>query len=86
VADGPVASLLDGDGTTVRATDPASLAADLSKAGLPVDLTSDGALVVAGAEPSQVFAVAAAGGHVLTELRANERGLEDLFFQLTTAA
>jgi ABC-2 type transport system ATP-binding protein len=86
VADGPVASLLGGDGTTVRALDPLSLAADLTAAGLPVESTSDGALVVAGAEPSQVFAVAAAGGHVLTELRPTERGLEDLFFQLTTAA
>jgi ABC-2 type transport system ATP-binding protein len=86
VADGPVASLLGGDGTTVRALDASSLAADLAAAGLPVEPTSDGALVVAGAEPSQVFAVAAAGGHVLTELRPTERALEDLFLQLTTAA
>jgi len=86
VADGPVAALLGGDGTTVRALDAPSLAADLTAAGLPVESTSDGSLVVAGAEPSQVFAVAAAGGHVLTELRPTERGLEDLFFQLTTAA
>ena len=86
VADGPVASLLGGDGTTVRALDASALAADLSAAGLPVEPTSDGALIVAGAEPSQVFVVAAAGGHVLTELRPTERALEDLFFQLTTAA
>jgi ABC-2 type transport system ATP-binding protein len=86
VADGPVASLLGGDGTTVRALDASALAADLSAAGLPVEPTSDGALIVAGAEPSQVFVVAAAGGHVLTELRPTERALEDLFFQLTTAS
>jgi ABC-2 type transport system ATP-binding protein len=86
VADGPVTSLLGGDGTTVRALDSSSLAADLTAAGLPVETGADGALVVAGAEPSQVFAVAAAGGHVLTELRPTERALEDLFFQLTTAA
>jgi ABC-2 type transport system ATP-binding protein len=86
VADGPVTSLLGGDGTTVRALDSSSLAADLTAAGLPVEAGADGALVVAGAEPSQVFAVAAAGGHVLTELRPTERALEDLFFQLTTAA
>jgi ABC-2 type transport system ATP-binding protein len=86
VADGPVTSLLGGDGTTVRALDSSSLAADLTAAGLPVEASADGALVVAGAEPSQVFAVAAAGGHVLTELRPTERALEDLFFQLTTAA
>jgi ABC-2 type transport system ATP-binding protein len=86
VADGPVASLLSGDGTTVRAVDPFSLVRDLSAAGLSVEAVPDGSLVVAGAEPAQVFAVAAAGGHVLTELRPNERGLEDLFFQITTAA
>jgi ABC-2 type transport system ATP-binding protein len=86
VADGPVASLLSGDGTTARSADAPALAADLAARGLPVEITSDGALVVSGAEPSQVFAVAAAGGHVLTELRPTERGLEDLFFQLTTAS
>ncbi len=86
VADGPVATLLAGDGTTVRAVDAPSLAADLAAAGLRVEATADGALVVAGADAAQVFAVAAAGGHVLTELRPTERGLEELFFQLTTAA
>ena len=86
VADGPVASLLSGDGTTARSVNAPALAADLAARGLPVEITPDGALVVSGADPSQVFAVAAAGGHVLTELRATERGLEDLFFQLTTAS
>jgi ABC-2 type transport system ATP-binding protein len=32
-----------------------------------------------------VGAVAAAGGHVLTDLRPVQRGIEDLFFQLTAA-
>jgi ABC-2 type transport system ATP-binding protein len=86
VADGSVASLLGGDGTTVRAADSAALARDLAAAGLAVSPGADGALVVSGAEPSQVGAVAAAGGHVLLDLRPAERGLEDLFFQLTTAA
>jgi ABC-2 type transport system ATP-binding protein len=86
VADGPVASLLGRDGTLVRALDPAPLARDLAAAGLSVQPGPEGGLVVSGAEPSRVFAVAAAGGHVLTELRTDERGLEDLFFQLTTAS
>jgi ABC-2 type transport system ATP-binding protein len=86
VADGPVAALLGGDGTTVRALDPAPLARDLAAAGLHVETAPDGALVVSGAAPPEVFAVAAAGGHVLTELRADRRGLEDLFFQLTAAS
>src|SRR5215213_9891133 len=50
--------LLGGDGTTVRALDSSSLAADLKAAGLPVEAGAGGALIVAGAEPSQVFAVA----------------------------
>jgi ABC-2 type transport system ATP-binding protein len=42
--------------------------------------------VVPGAGPERVFRVAAAGGHVLIDLRPLEHGLEDVFFQLTTAA
>ena len=45
----------------------------------------DGALVVSGASPADVGAVAAAGGHVLSELRPLQRGLEDVFFSLTAA-
>ena len=45
----------------------------------------DGALVVSGASPGDVGAVAAAGGHVLSELRPLQRGLEDVFFSLTAA-
>jgi len=86
VADGTVASLLAGNGTDVRTEDAGALARDLAAAGFTVQPGSDGALVVAGAEPSQVGKVAAAGGHVLLDLRPVEHGLEDLFFQLTTAA
>ena len=86
VADDPIADLLGGAATTVRSQDPAALAADLTAAGLPVQPGPDGALVVPGADPSRVGAIAAAGGHVLVELRADERGLEDLFFQLTTTS
>jgi len=52
-------------------------------AGFHVQHGADGALVVPGADPGAVGAVAAAGGHVLTDLRPADRGLEDLFFQLT---
>jgi ABC-2 type transport system ATP-binding protein len=86
VADGPVAELLGTDGTAVRAADPTALARDLIAAGFPVHSGADGALVVDGADSTQVGAVAAAGGHALIELRAQQRGLEDLFFQLTTAS
>jgi ABC-2 type transport system ATP-binding protein len=85
VADGPVASLLGSDGVSVRSTDPATLASDLVASGFAVSPGDDGALVVSGATPTAVGAVAAAGGHVLTELRPLQRGLEDVFFSLTAA-
>jgi ABC-2 type transport system ATP-binding protein len=86
VADGPVTELLGDEGTAVRASDPAALIRDLEAAGFHVQHGSDDVLVVPGTDPSQVGAVAAAGGHTLVELRPVQRGLEDLFFQLTTAA
>jgi ABC-2 type transport system ATP-binding protein len=85
VADGPVASLLGSDGVSVGSTDPGALATDLVAKGYSVSPGDDGALVVSGATPSDVGAVAAAGGHVLSELRPLQRGLEDVFFSLTAA-
>jgi ABC-2 type transport system ATP-binding protein len=85
VADGPVGSLLGADGVSVRALDPAGLATDLRAQGWAVAPGDAGALVVAGASPSDVGTVAAAGGHVLTDLRPLRRGLEDVFFSLTAA-
>jgi ABC-2 type transport system ATP-binding protein len=86
VADGPVAALLGTDGVSVRSVDNAGLARDLVRAGFEVSADSDGALVVSGATPADVGAVAAAGNHVLSELRPLQRGLEDVFFSLTAAA
>ena len=86
VADGSVAELLGSDGTVVRAVDPVALARSLEAAGFHVQHGADGELVVAGTDPSRVGAVAAANGHALIDLRPREHGLEDLFFQLTSAA
>jgi ABC-2 type transport system ATP-binding protein len=85
VADGPVAALLGSDGVSVRAFDTTGLASDLRAKGYAVSPGDDGALVVSGAAPGDVGAVAAAGGHVLLELRPLQRGLEDVFFSLTAA-
>ena len=85
VADGPVASLLGTDGVSVRAADAGALARALTGAGFEVAPGADGALVVTGASPADVGAVAAAGGHALTDLRPLQRGLEDVFFSLTAA-
>ncbi|MGY1620388.1 ABC transporter ATP-binding protein [Geodermatophilus sp. SYSU D00691] len=86
VADGPVAALLGSEGTSVRAVDAAALARALRAAGFEVQDGGDGALVLPGAEPVAVGHVAATAGIALTDLRPLERGLEDLFFQLTAAA
>jgi ABC-2 type transport system ATP-binding protein len=85
VADGPVASLLGSDSVSVTALDPLALAAALVARGFAVSPGDGGALVVSGASASDVGAVAAAGGHVLSELRPLQRGLEDVFFSLTAA-
>jgi ABC-2 type transport system ATP-binding protein len=86
VADAPVADLLGAEGTAVRAADPAAFTRALEGAGFHVQQGADGALLVPGTDPSQVGAVAAVGGHVLVDLRPQQRALEDLFFSLTDAA
>jgi ABC-2 type transport system ATP-binding protein len=85
VADGPIAELLAGDGAVVRAADPDRFGAALIAARLDVQAREDGVLVVPGASPQRIGELAAAGGHVLIDLRPLEHGLEDLFFQLTAA-
>ena len=86
VADGSIAELLAGDGTAVRARRPDRFARRWRP---PVSRSQPRD----GRRPrrprrlaAQVGALAAAGGHVLTDLRPLEHGLEDVFFQLTTAA
>jgi ABC-2 type transport system ATP-binding protein len=85
VADGPIHELLAGDGTAVRAADPVAFASALEGDGFEVQ-HRDGVLVVPGATPERIGALAAAGGHVLIDLRPAEQGLEELFFQLTDAS
>ena len=86
VADGPIRSLLGGDGAVVHALDPLALSAVLGAAGLEAHMQADGGVLVPGATPEQVGRVAAAQGLVLTDLRPLEQGLEDLFFSLTTTS
>ncbi|WP_448641899.1 ABC transporter ATP-binding protein [Geodermatophilus sp. URMC 63] len=86
VADGPIGELLTGDGTAVRAADAPSFEAELAAAGLEVQHRDDGVLVVPGAGPERIGALAAAGGHALIDLRPSQQGLEELFFQLTDAS
>jgi ABC-2 type transport system ATP-binding protein len=85
VADGPISDLLGGNGTAVKAADAASFSSALARAGFEVQ-DRDGVLVVPGATPERIGALAAAGGHALIDLRPSEQGLEELFFQLTDAS
>jgi len=89
-ASGPLATVLgEGDetATLVRAVDAARLAALLDAEGLTVEHdASPDALVVRGAPPDRVGAVAAEHGVALAELRAVTRSLEDAFLALTEVA
>src|SRR5262245_24203187 len=81
VAQGSKTELLRAGGTVVRARDMTALEQALSAAGLAT--SHDQGAVRAEAEPSVVGLVAREYGLALTELRADEGGLEDLFLQLT---
>jgi ABC-2 type transport system ATP-binding protein len=84
VADDSLASLLAGQGTTVRGLDPNGLEAALRGAGLDTSVGANGALHVQ-ASVEQVGRTAAASHQVLLELREHDSaGLEELFFQLTS--
>ncbi|KGN42871.1 ABC transporter ATP-binding protein [Knoellia aerolata] len=82
VCQGSKASLLRGEGSVARAADARALLRALHASGHDATVTSDGALTTA-AEPSVVGRVAVEHQLALTELRAAESGLEDMFLELT---
>ena len=83
VSQGSKTELLQAAGTIVRAGDLGVLELALRESGLVTTPTEDGALL-ADAEPSVVGLVAREYGLAITELRAAEGGLEDMFLRLTT--
>jgi ABC-2 type transport system ATP-binding protein len=87
VAQGAQADLLAGSGTLVRAGGrDAELGAALAAAGLNARPSRDGGFIV-DAEPGAIGQAALAGGVALEHLAPAEgAGLEQLFFELTTAA
>jgi ABC-2 type transport system ATP-binding protein len=86
MAQGSRAELLAGGGTLVRAGDEDALVAALEAAGLEARAASDGGFLV-DAEPDEVGRAALAGAVALSHLEPSENGgLEQLFFDLTTAA
>ena len=84
-ADGPLDQVLGGgdEVTLVRTASSQRLGDLLDKEGLAVTPDGDDTLLVAGAAPALVGAVAAEHGVALTELRAQTRSLEDAFLTLT---
>jgi ABC-2 type transport system ATP-binding protein len=87
-ASGPLEAVLggpDGPVTRVRAAEAVRLAALLRARGMVVEPDSS-KLVVRGASPEAVGAVAAEHGVALSELVAVARSLEDAFLELTAEA
>jgi ABC-2 type transport system ATP-binding protein len=84
-ASGSRAELLAGTGTLVGATDHDALAAAMEAAGLSASAVEAG--LVVDAEPEAVGRAALAGGVALERLEPSDNGgLEQLFFDLTSAA
>ncbi|MGY1638469.1 ATP-binding cassette domain-containing protein [Geodermatophilus sp. SYSU D00742] len=87
VREGSIAELrsgAQGAGTVlVRSPEAGRLAEVLGAAGLVVTADGDGLVTVAGSTPADVGARAFAAGVELHELRAEDSGLEDLYFRLT---
>ncbi len=88
-ASGPLDDVLGADGgaaTLVRTAAADHLARLLERRGLGVERAGPEALVVRGAPPELVGAVAAEHRVALVELRPQERSLEDAFLALTGVA
>ncbi len=86
VAQGTTDELLAGSGTVVRSSDDAALGAALEASGVTVGTVATGGLL-ADTDPDTVGRTALAAGISLRELRSgDERGLEEMFFDLTAAS
>jgi ABC-2 type transport system ATP-binding protein len=82
VCQGSKADLLRGVGSIALAADPRALRAALHASGLEATVSDDGAITT-NADPARVGHLALEAGVALTELRAAEGGLEDMFLELT---
>jgi ABC-2 type transport system ATP-binding protein len=82
VCQGAKADLLRGEGSLARAADPRTLLKVLHASGHDATVTGDGA-VQTTADPTVVGRLAVEHAVPLTELRAAESGLEDMFLEVT---
>ena len=85
VSQGSKIELLHAPGTVVRAADPRLLQDALGELGIATTSSGDGALHT-DADPALVGKVALEAGVALTELRAEDAGLEDMFLELTATS
>ena len=85
VSQGTKTELLHAAGTVVRADDLDALAARARRAGHRRDAPSEDGALRTDADPALVGKVALEAGVALTELRAADAGLEDMFLELTAA-
>jgi ABC-2 type transport system ATP-binding protein len=83
VSQGTKTELLHAAGAVVRATDRDNLQHALGELGITTSLSEDGALRT-DVDPTLVGKVALEAGIALTELRAADAGLEDMFLELTS--
>ena len=82
VCQGSKTELLQAAGTVVRAPDMYALRQALDASGVDTTVSDDGALRT-DADADRVGRVALEAGVALTELRAADGGLEEMFLQLT---
>ncbi|TGN65385.1 ATP-binding cassette domain-containing protein [Nocardioides eburneiflavus] len=85
VSQGTKTELLHAAGTVVRGADPGLLRHALTELGITTTTSPDGALHT-DADPALVGKVALEAGVALTELRAEDAGLEDMFLELTATS
>ncbi|MCG6495954.1 ATP-binding cassette domain-containing protein [Kitasatospora sp. A2-31] len=86
LADAATAEFIDRHGRTrirVRAVDPQRLSVLMRDSGLDAEPVDGGAWEVAGAEPEQLAALAAANGVVLYEIAVQQDTLEEAFMRMT---
>jgi ABC-2 type transport system ATP-binding protein len=86
VSQGTKTELLHAAGTVVRATDLAVLQRALDELGITANVDQDGAVLRTDVDPALVGKVALEAGVALTELRAADAGLEDMFLELTATS
>ena len=86
VSQGTKTELLHAAGTVVRADGPPPCSSERSASSASPPTVSDDGALHTDADPALVGKVALEAGVALTELRADDAGLEDMFLELTATS